>query len=105
LTSVEELRRLLIEHRETAHRETTHRENARRSPEQATAPECMLKAQEIVSAMDLTRAYQVTKAFATYFELTNLAETNHRRRRRRAGRIRPRTSLRSPVRLTERYCA
>ena len=37
--------------------------------------------------MDLSRAYQVTKAFATYFELTNLAETNHRRRRRRAGKL------------------
>jgi len=37
----------------------------------------MLKAQEIVSRMDLSRRHQVTKAFATYFELTNLAETNH----------------------------
>ena len=75
--SVEELRRLLIEHRETV----------RRNPEQASAPELMLKAQQIVSRMDLSRAYQVTKAFATYFELTNLAETNHRRRRRRAGKL------------------
>jgi phosphoenolpyruvate carboxylase len=75
--SVEELRRLLIEHRETV----------RRSPEQASSPELMLKAQEIVSRMDLPRAYQVTKAFATYFELTNLAETNHRKRRRRAGKL------------------
>ena len=75
--SVEELRRLLIEHRETV----------RRNPEQASAPELMLKAQEIVCGMDLSRAYQVTKAFATYFELTNLAETNHRRRRRRAGKL------------------
>jgi phosphoenolpyruvate carboxylase len=75
--SVEELRRLLIEHRETV----------RRSPEQASARELMLKAREIVSGMDLPRAYQVTKAFATYFELTNLAETNHRRRRRRAGKL------------------
>ena len=74
---MEELRRLLIEHRETV----------RRNPEQASAPELMLKAQEIVSGMDLSRAYQVTKAFATYFELTNLAETNHRRRRRRAGKL------------------
>src|SRR6266567_23581 len=74
--SVEELRRLLIEHRETV----------RHSPEHA-APELMHKAQEIVSRMDLTRAYQVTKAFATYFELTKLAETNHRRRRRRAGKL------------------
>ncbi len=75
--SVEELRRLLIEHRETA----------RRNPEQASATELMLKAQEIVAGMDLSHAYQVTKAFATYFELTNLAETNHRRRRRRAGKL------------------
>jgi phosphoenolpyruvate carboxylase len=77
--SVEELRRLLIEHRETV----------RRSPEQAcsSSPELMLKAQEIVSRMDLLRAYRVTKAFATYFELTNLAETNHRKRRRRAGKL------------------
>src|SRR5450755_193357 len=75
--SVEGLRRLMIEHRETV----------RRSPDQASSPELMLKAQEIVSRMDLPRAYQVTKAFATYFELTNLAETNHRRRRRRAGKL------------------
>jgi phosphoenolpyruvate carboxylase len=75
--SVEELRRLLIEHRETA----------RRSPEQGSSSALMLKAQEIISRMDLSRAYQVTKAFATYFELTNLAETNHRRRRRRAGKL------------------
>ena len=75
--SVEELRHLLIEHRETA----------RRSPDQPAAPQLMPKVQEIVSRMDLARAYQVTKAFATYFELTNLAETNHRKRRRRAGKL------------------
>ncbi|MFZ0733336.1 MAG: phosphoenolpyruvate carboxylase [Candidatus Sulfotelmatobacter sp.] len=75
--SVEELRRLLIEHRETA----------RRTPEQGSASDLMRKAQETISRMDLTRAYQVTKAFATYFELTNLAETNHRKRRRRAGKL------------------
>jgi phosphoenolpyruvate carboxylase len=75
--SVEELRRLLIEHRETA----------RRHPEQASSPTLMHKVQAIVAAMDLSRAYQVTKAFATYFELTNLAETNHRKRRRRAGKL------------------
>jgi phosphoenolpyruvate carboxylase len=75
--SVEQLRRLLIEHRETV----------RRSPEQPSSPELMLKAQEIVSRMDLSRAYQVTKAFAAYFELTNLAETNHRKRRRRAAKL------------------
>ncbi len=75
--SVEELRRLLIEHRETA----------RRTPEQSSASELMIQAQKIVSGMNLAHAYQVTKAFATYFELTNLAETNHRKRRRRAGKL------------------
>jgi phosphoenolpyruvate carboxylase len=73
--SVEKLRQLLIEHREAA----------RRSPEQASSSEMMQRAQHIVSKMDLVTAYQVTKAFAIYFELTNLAETNHRKRRRRAG--------------------
>src|ERR1700758_4505650 len=48
--SVEELRRLLIE----------HRESVRHSP-QAPTPELMLKVQELISKMDLTRAYQVTK--------------------------------------------
>ena len=76
--TVEELRRLLIEHRESARRPT---------PEQASSTELMQKAEEIVSKMDLSRAHQVTKAFATYFELTNLAETNHRKRRRRAGQL------------------
>ena len=32
-------------------------------------------------------AYRVTKAFSIYFELTNLAETNHRKRRRRAAKL------------------
>jgi phosphoenolpyruvate carboxylase len=32
---------------------------------------------------------KIAKAFATYFELTNLAETNHRKRRRRASQLNP----------------
>jgi phosphoenolpyruvate carboxylase len=75
--SVEELRQLLIEHRETG----------RRPADDSNDEELMRQAQQIVAGMDLTRAYQVTKAFATYFELTNLAETNHRKRRRRAAKI------------------
>ncbi len=77
LESVEELRRLMIE----------HRESVRKSPDQASSSGLLRKAQEIVSKMDLARAHHVTKAFATYFELTNLAETNHRKRRRRAGKL------------------
>jgi len=74
--SVEQLRRLLIEHREACRRTESH----------GSSPQ-LVKAKEIVSSMDLSRAYHVTKAFATYFELTNLAETNHRKRRRRAGKL------------------
>jgi len=47
----------------------------------------MRQAAEIISAMGDADAYLVTKAFATFFELTNLAETVHRKRRSRAHRI------------------
>jgi phosphoenolpyruvate carboxylase len=39
--------------------------------------------------MNVDQAHQMTKAFAIYFELTNLAETNHRKRRRRAAQSSP----------------
>jgi phosphoenolpyruvate carboxylase len=68
--AVEELRRLMIEHRKGLRQ---------------TSSQLMARAQKMIAKMDLVRAYQVTKAFAIYFELTNLAETNHRKRRRRAG--------------------
>src|SRR5438105_10745274 len=38
-------------------------------------------------AMDLQHAFLVVRAFAIYFELVNLAETNHRKRRRRAAQV------------------
>ncbi|MGB7609220.1 MAG: phosphoenolpyruvate carboxylase, partial [Candidatus Sulfotelmatobacter sp.] len=72
--AVEELRRLMIEHREPGRGSDS-------------ADELMARAETMISRMDLTRAYQVTKAFAIYFELTNLAETNHRKRRRRARQL------------------
>ncbi|HVN20867.1 MAG TPA: phosphoenolpyruvate carboxylase [Dongiaceae bacterium] len=75
--SVETLRRLLIE----------RRESARRAPDQPPSRELMRKIQQLIGNMDLSRAHLVTKAFATYFELTNLAETNHRKRRRRSGKL------------------
>jgi phosphoenolpyruvate carboxylase len=75
--TVEELRRLMIR----------HRERVGHSPAAAARGELMAKAQALIAEMDLTRAYQVTKAFAIYFELANLAETNHRKRRRRAGQL------------------
>jgi phosphoenolpyruvate carboxylase len=42
------------------------------------------KATAIVAELNPSDCYRLTKAFAIYFELTNLAETNHRKRRRRA---------------------
>jgi phosphoenolpyruvate carboxylase len=80
LEKVEELRRLLIQHRE----ETRQGGEAAAGDDESR----MRRAREIVSLMDLATAYRVTKAFATYFELTNLAETNHRKRRRRAQHVR-----------------
>jgi len=72
--TVEQLRRLLIQSR--AH-------SARSQP----STEEMQQAGKIVQGLSIQQAYRVTKAFAIYFELTNLAETNHRRRRRRAGKL------------------
>ncbi len=39
------------------------------------------------AAEDPATAHQLARAFAFYFELINLAETNHRKRRRRAGML------------------
>ena len=72
--TVERLRRLLIQHREQ-HGEAT------------PSGELMAEARDIVSRLCVEDAYRVTKAFSTYFELTNLAETNHRKRRRRAAEL------------------
>jgi phosphoenolpyruvate carboxylase len=40
-----------------------------------------------LASMDLKHAFLVVRAFAIYFELVNLAETNHRKRRRRAAQV------------------
>jgi phosphoenolpyruvate carboxylase len=76
---VEELRKLLIQHREQSLPDAT----LQIEPD-ATL---MTRAREIISALSTEDAYRITKAFAIYFELTNLAETNHRQRRRRAARL------------------
>ncbi len=71
---VEQLRRLLIQHRDqSAASELDH--------------SLMTRAGEMVRSLSVEDAYRITKAFAIYFELTNLAETNHRKRRRRAARM------------------
>ena len=40
-----------------------------------------------LASMDLKHGFLVVRAFAIYFELVNLAETNHRKRRRRGAQV------------------
>jgi phosphoenolpyruvate carboxylase len=85
--AVEQLRQLLIEHREQVRRRATSAASSDLMASDLMASDPMTKVQNMVAKMDLTQAHQVAKAFAIYFELTNLAETNHRKRRRRAGEL------------------
>src|SRR5258705_7053038 len=80
--AVEEIRQLAIEYRELEH-------DARQTGKGAREHELMERVALIVSDMELVEAYRMTKAFAIYFELTNLAETNHRKRRRRTAQLSP----------------
>ena len=79
--AVEQLRLLLIEYRDL------HARSGASEAEAAGEGELMSRAGSVVGRLSLSEAYRVTKAFATYFELTNLAETNHRKRRRRAAEV------------------
>ena len=74
--TVERLRRLLIEHREKAADATDGDTDA-----------LLRESKAEVASLDVDTAYRVTKAFAAFFELTNLAETNHRKRRRRSAEL------------------
>ena len=78
--AVERLRLLAIKHRDVQHNQETGLPGE---------DELMSRAREIIRRMSIKQAYQMTRAFATYFELTNLAETNHRKRRRRAHELQP----------------
>jgi phosphoenolpyruvate carboxylase len=75
---VEELRRIFIQHREQPRSQTA-------SPD--FEDPLLNQARETISGLTVNQAHRVTKAFAIYFELTNLAETNHRKRRRRAAKL------------------
>jgi phosphoenolpyruvate carboxylase len=85
--AVEELRRLAIEHREQG---THGKDEAAGSAAQPSSdPDALMqRAERLVDEMEIRGAYNLTKAFSIYFELTNLAETNHRKRRRRASQLR-----------------
>ncbi|MDX9708670.1 MAG: phosphoenolpyruvate carboxylase [Trichloromonas sp.] len=77
----EKLRRLSIRHREL--------ENSLDTGQAGGAAEAVLlqEAADIIAGLSETEAHHIVKAFATFFELTNLAETRHRIRRGRAHRV------------------
>ena len=90
LDVVEQLRRLLIQQREQLPASAGAAGSPSTTIPSTTTPsedELMAQARERIARLEVEDAYRVTKAFAIYFELTNLAETNHRKRRRRAAKL------------------
>lgn len=80
----ERLRHLAIRHREIEMRQQNDHDSASLMMKEH---ELMQEMVSIISDMDQQEAYHITKAFAIYFELANLAETNHRKRRSRAHQV------------------
>jgi len=76
--AVEQLRHLAMGHRELEDEGTGITDDDR-----------MHEAERIVAGLELGEAYRLTKAFSIYFDLTNLAETQHRKRRRRGAQLQP----------------
>src|SRR5580698_6537137 len=97
--AVEELRQTAIARREVD--TTTPARGAK--PRTTRASDPLQHALECVKALNEATAYQLARAFAFYFELINLAETNHRKRRRLSSHLDPnaepqRGSLRGALR-------
>jgi phosphoenolpyruvate carboxylase len=81
--AVETLRRTAIARREAE------------APQSGAANEASAHLQQAldrVRTLDLPAAYELTRAFGFYFELINLAETNHRKRRRLSHQLSENTS-------------
>src|ERR1700758_4758977 len=77
---VESLRRTAIARREAEAPQSG-------AANEASASSYLQRALDRVRTLDLPAAYQLTRAFGFYFELINLAETNHRKRRRLAHQL------------------
>ncbi|WP_353073167.1 phosphoenolpyruvate carboxylase [Tunturiibacter gelidiferens] len=73
--AVEALRRIAIARREAEAPQTG-------AADQTVATAHLQQTLARVHTLDLPAAYQLARAFGFYFELINLAETNHRKRRR-----------------------
>jgi phosphoenolpyruvate carboxylase len=98
--TVEELRQTAIAYREGAAGVSAR---ALSSKPRATPADPLQHAQRCVAGLNEVSAYQLARAFAFYFELINLAETNHRKRRRLSSQLNPhaepqRGSLRGALR-------
>lgn len=77
----EQLRQLAIRHREQEKKDFNN-------PGSNKVDEALLdEMTELIRTMDLVRTHQIVKSFAAFFELTNLAEANHRRRRNQAAQL------------------
>ena len=72
----------LFAHVEALRQGTIRRRDAEARGKQEEAARHGAKALELVHSLPVERAILLTRAFAFYFELINLAETNHRKRRR-----------------------
>lgn len=77
----ESLRRLSIRHRER------ERESEEPEQEDQTEHELLLQMIAMVTPLSLEQHHDIVKAFSIFFELTNLAESNHRKRRNRAHQV------------------
>jgi len=74
----------LFAHVESLRQSTTRRRDAELHGQEKDAAGLSAGALNLVHSLPVERAVLLTRAFAFYFELINLAETNHRKRRRLA---------------------
>jgi phosphoenolpyruvate carboxylase len=77
----------LFDHVEALRQGTIRRRDAEARGSEEEAARHAAIALELVHSLPVERATLLTRAFAFYFELINLAETNHRKRRRIALRL------------------
>jgi len=77
----------LFDHVEALRQGTIRRRDAEAKGLEDEAARQAAAALELVHSLPVERAVLLTRAFAFYFELINLAETNHRKRRRIALRL------------------
>ena len=77
----------LFAHVEALRQGTIRRRDAEAHGNQEEAARHAAVALDLVHSLPVERAILLTRAFAFYFELINLAETNHRKRRRIALRL------------------